>query len=265
MFRKVIAVVGLLFITVNISYADTCSAEDFTVSVSGESECLAMRRFGNPEPDTLIVWLHGDVSSGGPANYHFSAAEGVAKRLSDKKVMSVALVRPGYPDGFGNQSSVADSQSGRLDHYTKENLNEVGVAIERLQTKFRPKKTFIVGHSGGAATAAVLLGLKPNLVDGAVLVACPCDLVAWRTGRRAWQRSEDPLLWADKVSATSRVIAITGGRDDNTGPVLAQTYVNLLVTRKVAAEFRLLPYETHNSAFASREVVKAVTDLVEGK
>jgi pimeloyl-ACP methyl ester carboxylesterase len=262
---RALALLAALGLVGPAPFAATCSAEDFDTRVSGQSQCLVMRRFGAVEPESLIVWLHGDVGSGGPANYHFAAAEQAATALSGSGVLSVALVRPGYPDGNGNASTVAFLHSGRSDHYTAENLTEVGVAIERLRTKFRPKKVIVIGHSGGAATTGVLLGLKPGLIDGAVLVACPCDIAAWRAGRREWPRSESPMRWVDKVSPAARVIALTGGRDDNTLPALAQAYVQTLAARNVAAQFRLLPDDSHNSAFRSEAVLEAVRELVAAK
>jgi pimeloyl-ACP methyl ester carboxylesterase len=221
-----------------------------------------MRRYGPPEPEAMIVWLHGDVSSGGPANYHFAIARDAAAELAQLKVLSVALVRPGYPDGSGESSSVSFLNAGRADHYTSENLAEVGAAIERLRTHFKPKTLVLVGHSGGAATGAVLLGMRPGLIDAAVLVACPCDLVAWRSGRREWGRSENPFKWVGRVSAPTKVVALTGARDDNTLPELARSYVDALRSRGVEAQFFILPDDTHNSAFRSPEVLKAVRQLL---
>jgi pimeloyl-ACP methyl ester carboxylesterase len=242
--------------------AATCAPEDYELKVSGASQCLLMRRFGASDPDVMIVWLHGDVSSGGPANYHFANAEQAVNQFAAIKVLSVALVRPGYPDGSGDSSSVAFLHSGRADHYTKENLMEVGAAIGRLRARFQPKKVVVVGHSGGAATVAVLLGMQPKLIDAAVLVSCPCELIAWRAGRREWSRSENPIKWADHVDPSMRVVALTGGKDDNTLPELAKTYVEALRARGVDATFRLLADETHNSAFRSPEVLNAVRTLL---
>jgi poly(3-hydroxybutyrate) depolymerase len=160
-----------------IALAEPCSKDDFETKVTGVSQCLLMRRYGAMEPNTMIVWLHGDISSGDPANYHFPLAQKAAEELAAIKVMSVALVRPGYPDGTGESSSVSNSHSGRSDHYTQENIGEVGGAIEKLRHKYKPKSVIIVGHSGGAATTALLLGMKPKLADAGVLVACPCDIV----------------------------------------------------------------------------------------
>ena len=261
---KLLVSLCLLVAAPNV-FCAPCAPEDFETHVSGSTQCLLMRRFGPTEPETMVVWLHGDVSSGGPANYHFAVAQSAAAQFASARVLSVALVRPGYPDGSGESSTVAPLRGGRTDHYTRENLEEVGVAIERLRARFKPKFVVAVGHSGGAATTAVLLGMKPGLLDAAVLVACPCELVAWRANRpgaRQWTASENPHTWADKVSTASQVIALTGSKDDNTQPDLARGYVNALQARGVDARFALVPDEGHNSAFRSPQVTKALADLL---
>jgi len=131
--KFLLAILSLL--ASQMAFAALCESEDFEQTVSGASQCLLMRRFGTLTPDTLVVWLHGDVSSGGAANYHFPYAEKLVQESFASKVLSIALVRPGYPDGSGASSGVAEASSGRSDHYTKENLSEVGTAIERLRAK----------------------------------------------------------------------------------------------------------------------------------
>lgn len=244
--------------------ADPCTQDDFEQSVSGREQCLRMRRFGDLQPDALLVWLHGDVSAGGPASYHFPIAENSAVEFSARKVLAVALVRPGYPDGSGHESTVSLWDRGRTDHYTKANVGEVGAAIERLRDHYKPRQVIVVGHSGGAATTAVLLGMKPGLIDAAVLVSCPCELVSWRANRRgkAWGMSENPSKWIDQIPSTTNVIALTGERDDNTLPEIARTYIEGLAGRQIKAEFRLLPGENHNSAFRSAAVFNAVRELL---
>lgn len=222
----------LLLLSISASaYADTCVTDDYNVFVSGKDQCLVIRKFGTEKPKVMVVWLHGDVSSGGPAKYHFPLAKRFTEDYSAEEILSVAVVRPGYPDGEGNSSSVTFFGSGRRDHYTTTNITEVASAIDRLKTRFQPSKVILVGHSGGAATAALILGLFPNLVNAAVLVSCPCDLVAWRVGREAWSASENPINWVSHVSPQSLVYAFTGDRDDNTSPQLAMSYVKALTGR----------------------------------
>ena len=119
-----------------------CKTEDFETRMTGVSECLLIRRYGFSEsmsPHAMLVRIHGDVSSGGPASYHFALAQSATTHFANQKILSVALVRPGYPDGSGNASS--GYHNGRSDHYTSENISEVGGVVEklrrRLQTQYR--------------------------------------------------------------------------------------------------------------------------------
>lgn len=255
-------VVLFLFLPLYAS-AEPCKTDDFEWFVSGKDQCLVIRKYGSLQPKVMVVWLHGDVSSGGPANYHFPLAKRFVDDDGAGEVLSVAVVRPGYPDGEGNTSSVAFLNSGRMDHYTKPNVAEVAGVIERLKKQFQPSKVVLIGHSGGAATAALVLGLYPNLANGAVLVACPCDLVVWRQGRRAWPASENPVNWVHQVSQQSYVYALTGDKDDNTLPQLAMSYVAALRAVNVMAEFELLANEGHNSAFRSPVVLLALRRVIQ--
>jgi pimeloyl-ACP methyl ester carboxylesterase len=248
---------------VSTMMAAPCEPEDFETKITGVSQCLLIRRYGSTEPTTILAWLHGDMSSGGPASYHFFSAQKAAQEFSAGSVMSVAIVRPGYPDGNGASSTVSSFHSGRYDHYTQENIAEVGAVLEKLRLKYKPKSLIIVGHSGGAATAAVLLGMKPQLADAAVLVSCPCELVSWRSsqGGRPWSQSENPTRWAKRISASTRVIALTGANDVNTSPNLASTYVDLLRSRGIDATFQFID-AAHTNALESAEVLAAIAKLL---
>lgn len=238
-----------------------CPSADFETRVEGLEHCLLMQRYGAAHPRTLVVWLHGDLPGGGPADYHLPLARETARRFEGRRVMSVALLRPGYPDARGEASG--GSHLGRSDHYTLANVDELAGAIERLRARFNPASVVAVGHGGGAASAAILLGRHPRLLDAAVLVSCPCDLVLWRMGRRYWGRSENPILWTGQVRREARVIALTGGRDFNTTPELAQSYVDVLRARGVEAHFRMLPQADHDAAARSPEIQAAIGQLIE--
>ncbi len=104
--------------------------------------------------------------------------------------------------------------------------------------------------------------MKPQLADAAVLVSCPCELITWRIGRREWGRSENSTRWIDKISASIRVVALTGTKDDNTSPSLASTYVDLLRARGIDATFQPIAEATHNSALRSPDVFDAIAKLL---
>ena len=135
--------------------------------VSGNDLCLAVRVFGQDNAGanpTLVIMLHGDISRGGDADYHFGAMEEVG---ANEGFVGVAMVRPGYPGGGGLKSQ--GSHNGRRDHYTATNNQAVAEAIASLKQQLSPGKTVVVGHSGGAAQAGVSIGRYPGLIDHAIL------------------------------------------------------------------------------------------------
>ena len=71
---------------------------------------------------------------------------------------------------------------GGGDNYTAHNVDAVANALQALKTKYGARRLVVVGYSGGAATAGVILGRHPELIDNAVLIACPCDLNIRRQG-----------------------------------------------------------------------------------
>lgn len=258
---RLLATIAIASLGASPAWAAVCDKEDFETRVSGVSECLLMRRYGTEEPAAMVVWLHGNLTSGNPASYQFAIAQKAATDLAADRVLSVAVVRPGYPDGSGGSSSGNDY--GRGDNWNRANILEVAEAIERLRSRFRPDRLIVAGHSGGAAIAAVLLGMRPQLAQAAVLVACPCDTVAWRTGRSRGQwLSENPIDWIDRVERAVKVIALTGSQDLTTPSGLAQGYAERLATRGVDARFEAIPDEGHNNAFGSAAVARAVASLI---
>jgi pimeloyl-ACP methyl ester carboxylesterase len=170
-------------------------------------------------------------------------------------------VRPGYPDGEGAFSSGSDN--ARSDNWQRQTIIEIVAAIESLRQRFKPPKIILVGHSGGAAIAAVILGMQPQLAQAAVLLACPCDMVAWRAGRRGppWA-SEDPLKWAHKVAPSVKVLALTGDRDDTTSPELARTYVQRLKGYASDGVFEVVPNVGHIDLLRGSVPVDAVARIL---
>lgn len=261
--RAWLVVLASLLLGAASAGAAPCADESPTARLTGGGECLIVRSFGaapKGAPPILVVVLHGDVSAGGPANYHFPIAAAIA--AAHRETVAVAVVRPGYEDGEGGQST--GTHFGRTDSYTTTNIDAVAGVVAKLKAHHAPRRTILLGHSGGAATAGVILGRHPGLADAAVLVACPCNIAQWRIsrGRSAWTRSQSPDGWVGAVPARTRVVAITGGADDNTLPFLAERYVEQLVARGIAAQVEIVPGATHNGAFRDPAVARAVAALI---
>lgn len=257
------AALGFLTIAACVSGARAqCAEERFDAALSAEGLCIAFSvHRGDPiaPAAALVIVLHGDVSGGGHADYHRAIAAGFARDVPG--AVAVALLRPGYADSEG-RSSTGDN-NGRRDHYTALANDALAGVIRRLAAHVGAPLTILVGHSGGAALAGVMIGRHPELAQGAVLVACPCDVATWRREKQwaVWNRSLSPHEWAQQVPSTTRVIAITGQDDDNTRSYLAERYVATLKQRGIDARFEEIAGATHNGAFRDPAVVDAIREL----
>lgn len=222
--------------------------------VRGDRECLHIRVYhgaaaGRGSDPDLIVVLHGDL--GGPG-YQYAAARKLAQAMDS--VIAVGLLRPGYTDDSGNRSSGVE---GRWvgDNYTVGDVDAIAAAIDTLRRAFQPAHVILVGHSGGAAITANVIGRHPRLVDAAVLVSCPCDVSTWR--RHMFDLQHQPIWWmpvrslsplelAADVDPSTVVKVIVGGSDIVAPPPLSRAYASRLEQRHVPVTLIEIPGAPHN-------------------
>lgn len=188
------------------------------------------KRTGQP---VLILVLHGD-SPFRPPTYQYTFAMRAANQLDN--VVVAAILRPGYADGTGDQSS-GERGMTTGDNYTPAVVDAIATVIQTLKAKFHAAAVILAGHSGGAAITGNLIGRHPAAVNAGLMVSCPCDLNAWRKhmmevqANPIWRKpviSLSPIDLAGKVASSVRVRLIVGGKDPITPPVLTQRYVDAL-------------------------------------
>lgn len=229
---------------------------------------LHARNFGPAAPSavrTLVVVLHGD---GGPESRsdHYRFAEAVTRSIPDSA--AIALLRPGYGDSAGNRSP-GQVGLGFGDDYTQERIDAVAQSIGMLRRRFATARLILVGDSGGAAIAADIAGMRPDLLDAMVLVGCPCALPEWRKGMlkqshgAAWATpvaSLDPLKTAGGVMPGMRAAVLVGLNDKITPPALSRAYAEALALRGIATDLRIVPGRGHD-LLNDPEVLAATTRL----
>ena len=189
-----------------------------------------------------------------------------AKALTEANpgINAVALARPGY--GFSGGPASTGSNNRRRDHYTKSNNAAVAAAIMELRTRLAPSRVILVGHSGGAAMAGVIAGRHPEAAEAYVLISCPCDIRRWRRmrGKQNWANSLSPADHVDGIPPGRQVVLVTGSRDRNTKPVLAEEHLERLQKAKVTAEFIEVDGASHslNSSLWTGGVLPAIESLL---
>jgi len=242
-----------------------CSPADNFNWVVGKEECLkiiTLERDESVSIDTLVVYLHGDGSRViRPSDYLKHAAS----RIEKKNVAHVILMRPGYFDSTKNSSTgVSNRRSRRGTSYNSHNVEEIALAIKNLKGHHKPNKTIIVGHSGGAAIAALILGRHPGTAKGAILAACPCDVNKWvqMGGKRLGKTALSPHDYVESIEPDVSVIALTGMQDNNTFPILSIEYIEKLKNNNINGEFIGVEGETHNGVTRSAQFYDAINEII---
>ena len=224
-FTLVLAVLALASVAGWPAHADgRCDAPDDAKSVSGAAHCLQIRTYRpSGGAKTLAVVLHGDLSRGGDADY----IAPVARKAAEYGAVGVAMARPGYTLDGRTSSGVATRDQLGFDRYKAGEIDSIAAAITTLKKHHGANRVVMVGHSGGALISGVMLGRAAPLVDVAILVSCPCDVVSWRKLNHRWPLAfaESPVDYLRAAPKSARIFAVTGEDDRNTWPVLAQDYV----------------------------------------
>jgi predicted esterase len=200
---------------------------------------------------SLAFILHGDAPFNKPS-YQYIMAEKIAEE--NENTIAIAILRPGYTDPQGNTSNGVKGHAVG-DNYTSEVIEAISEVMEKIKKKYNPSKTFVVGHSGGAAITGNIIGLKPGSIDVAVLVSCPCDVLKWRKHMSKKQplnplwylkvKSISPISVAKDISRETEVVIISGANDDIAPISLSKEYYKELKTLGIKTDFISLPNEGH--------------------
>jgi pimeloyl-ACP methyl ester carboxylesterase len=203
---------------------------------------------------SLVVVLHGDAPNNAPG-YQY----GFASRAADfhQDVIAVALLRPGYVDPNGNRSDgVRGITNG--DNWHAENTDALAEAIAKLAKRFKSRETFVVGHSGGAALTANMLGRHPKLINGAVLVSLPGDVHKWR--KHMLEQFRYPVFSGNietlnaidqlpDVDDKTLIRIVVGNLDEITPPSLSELYFKRAQELQKKASINLLIGKGHEILF----------------
>ena len=267
--RVFLSVLLGVFLNSGAALAQGCPQADGVNRVDGQTECLAIQTTSKTTSKTinsgnsvkpvrnLLVYLHGDSSRGGQFDRHFK----YFKPFASADTVFVGMIRPGYADAKKN-ASTGDKMGGG-DNYTAHNVDAVAKALQTLKTKYSARRLVVVGFSGGAATAGVILGRHPALIDSAVLIACPCDLSVRRQGwKNQTRRSISPHEVADSVFKTAQVTAITGDADVNTKPEQVTGYIASLKAQGVNARYIEVPKATHEAGILGSKILRETVAML---
>ena len=231
-----------LFIYAPSAKAAECLNDKIT-RVTGKNECLAIHTFvknSESKIKNLVIFIHGDQSDGKPVRSMIDNAEATTVPSGTVKV---SILRPGYQGG--GRDSTGDRCGVRGWCYGVKNVNEMTAAIQSLKDYYKPLKTIIIGHSGGATITGVMIGRTPGIAEGAILLACNCNISQRLVDRNITKNTQEilsnelsPSDFVKNIPKTTKVIAITGAGDNNTRDVIAKDYIKSLIDLNISAQFK---------------------------
>ncbi|UYN94638.1 MAG: prolyl oligopeptidase family serine peptidase [Enhydrobacter sp.] len=245
-----------------------CDTNDAATSIrTSGGNCFSFHASpGSASGGPLIVFMHGDGGGSVSAAYWTVLTQQADALAAATSARFVVLVRPGYASPGGRSSGSAKSGD---DDYTPANVKLAAEAIAALKNRFQASRTVVGGTSGGAATAALVMGRHAGTADAAWLNACPCQVQPWRAwreqsaGRRTpWTASLSPDENLSGVAIGARIVVIAGDKDSNTPPRFSQAYVDAARTRGVDAHLVMAPGATHGRVWRSAEAAAALRGLL---
>jgi pimeloyl-ACP methyl ester carboxylesterase len=129
----------------------------------------------------------------------------------------------------------------------------------------------VVGHSGGGAITADLLGRHPQDLDAAVILSCGCDPHEFMT---RWVREHPvfpkdlpnpsllPIEMAAKASPRLHVRMVIGDKDDVVRLPDSEALLHALQKRGVDAKLTIAPGVGHNDVFGAPQTLDALTEAL---
>ncbi len=214
----------------------------------------------------LVIYVHGDAP--GPHMEQFFIAQLVARR--SRNVVAAGFLRPGYHDPTGETSS------GRLgsaigDNYTPEVVDALDAAIRTLRAEVHATAVVLVGHSGGGAIVADLMGRHPDDAQAALLMACGCDpngfMARWTAEHPNFPKVSPnpsllPLDLAAGVSRRAQIRMVIGSADDVVGAAPTLAYAGALKRRGVDVDSVTIPRVDHNGVVLSPLAYRPLAELI---
>lgn len=207
----------------------------------------------------IVIVLHGDAPFvNRPDQYAF--ASNLADAAPGTRVFTV--FRPESADANEAELGVERAIAFR-DNYRLELVDDMARAIESLRARWNAPGVILVGDGGGAAVAAYVAALHPDLVQSAVLILCPCDIPALTLHRTLFAvQSLSPLQALDQMNKGTKVTVIAD-MNDSLMKEVASSYVARANALGISASSVLIPVrgrEILNDPLLIKDTAQAIRD-----
>jgi pimeloyl-ACP methyl ester carboxylesterase len=239
----------------------------------GEQKVVVVLPQNSSSNVDLVVFLHADSPFRNPVYQYDIAKEIVQSRPG---TVAATVLRPGYADSC-NDRSAGDAGRKMGDNYTAEVIDSIASTIRQIRHELSPRRTIVIGHSGGAAIAALLASRFVELQEQSILVACPCDLSTWRssmaklTQNSSWLElmpGLSPIDEIERIDPTKQIHLWVGDEDVVTPPILSLEYSAKANQSGKTVSHYVLPGGDHDMILRPeilRKIVQNIDDRPEAK
>ena len=219
---------------------------------------LAYQAYGSSEkPKAIVVFMHGAVSKGGPADYMYRSARSFAESHPD--IVAIALLGPGYYDRHGKRSDGWDAQRRLAD-----DTDPLIEALKALSVKYQTKKIFVLGHSKGAMNMGGILGKEPGLISGAVLIAGIYDIDAIATSRNRSQNGISGIKLVSKIDKNTKIVLVHGDADHQVPIRQSEAFNQKAQEQGLSSQLIVLQGEGHDfGGVVSKTAIEQLEKLVD--
>jgi len=204
---------------------------------------------------TLNIFLHGESCVADHMKY-------MAKNTVKKNALSIVMARPGCTLNGKKSTGLHHT----FDPFTTERVDAVAKATRSLKEQHDAGKVYLIGQSGGAAVAGIILGRFPELADGMVAVAFPAnipELAAYHNLVLGEYKSLSPHDYIGKIKPTASIHIIVGGKDTLIPPRLSEGYVDEARKRGLEVKYWILDGKDHNTALNTTSVWRRINNLAD--
>lgn len=256
--KNILLLLGLLMSTL-LSAQDTdwfCNTDESSIVKRSHDTAIGPQKTLTFYPSEttstqVIIFIHSDSPFGNPS-YQYRISKNISKITNS---ITVAILRPGYTD---NCDDLSEGSKGLAmgDNYSYENVKAIASIISSIKKAEKSTKIVVMGHSGGAALAALLAESNPELIDQCILISCPCNLADWRTsmqeltGNTEWSKPMDGLSPIDGISKLdlNNKIHLYVGEDDPVTPAFLSTeFYNAVNKLGASVSMKIIEGADHDS------------------
>lgn len=248
-----------LFLSINL-YASKVSSED-CISKGNEyifagGECIQFAEFEGDREGYLTVIVHGTWDAGTNTLGRYAP---FAETLSmETDITSIAVALPGYSGSSTNIFTSLAHKGVKNQAARKEYVLFLGDLVESLKKKYNAKIVTLVAHSAGAMMSATLTGLKPKLIQNAILAGGRYDIKKEEQGKLI---SMVDVL--DNINKNTNLLFIYGTEDKISKPEVTTEFFKIVKEKGLKSKLIKVEGAGHIDLDMTDKSIEAITTLLE--